>query len=59
MELAWAQAITQETGKDILHLAPLAVSSQMAREADKFGIVAQAVKNIAELEKQQAGLFAA
>jgi hypothetical protein len=41
MELAWAQAIHNETGKDILHLAPLAVSSQMAREADKFGIVAR------------------
>jgi hypothetical protein len=43
IELAWAQAVTQETGKDILHLAPLAVSSQMAREADKFGIVARVV----------------
>ena len=41
MELSWAQAIHNETGKDILHLAPLAVSSQMAREADKFGIVAR------------------
>ena len=43
MELAWAQAIHNETGKDILHLAPLAVSSQMAREADKFGIPARVV----------------
>jgi hypothetical protein len=41
MELAWAQAIHQSTGKDILHLAPLAVSAQMAREADKFGIGAR------------------
>lgn len=41
MELAWAQAIHQSTGKDILHLAPLAVSAQMAREADKFGISAR------------------
>lgn len=41
MELAWAQAIHSVTGKDILHLAPLAVSSQMAREAEKFGIPAQ------------------
>lgn len=43
MELAWAQAVHQETGKDILHLAPLAVSAQMAREADKFGIAARVV----------------
>ena len=40
MELAWAQAIHQETSKDILHLAPLAVSAQLVREADKFGIPA-------------------
>lgn len=43
MELAWAQAVHQATGKDILHLAPLAVSSQMVREAAKFGIVARQV----------------
>jgi len=40
MELSWAQAIHQETGKNILHLAPLAVSAQLVREADKFGIPA-------------------
>ena len=45
MELAWAQAVHQSTGKDILHLAPLAVSNQMAREADKFGIAARVVAN--------------
>ena len=38
MELAWAQAINQVTGKNILHLAPLAVSQQMAREADIRGM---------------------
>lgn len=48
MELAWAQAIHQATGKDILHLAPLAVSAQMAREADKFGIAARVVTNQSE-----------
>lgn len=48
MELAWAQAIHNETGKDILHLAPLAVSSQMAREADKFGIPARVVASQAD-----------
>ncbi len=29
MELAWADAIHRETGLDILHLAPLAVTAQM------------------------------
>lgn len=43
MELSWAQAVHSETGKDILHLAPLAVSSQMQREADKFSIAARVV----------------
>lgn len=41
MELAWAQAVHEQTGKDILHLAPLAVSAQLVREADKFGIPAR------------------
>lgn len=45
MELAWADAVHRETGKDILHLAPLAVSAQMAREADKFGIHARQVRS--------------
>ncbi len=40
MELSWAQAVANETGKPILHLAPLAVSAQMVREAVKFGIPA-------------------
>lgn len=44
-ELAWADAVHRETGRDILHLAPLAVTSQMVREADKFGIVARQVRN--------------
>jgi hypothetical protein len=44
MELAWADAIHRATGKDILHLAPLAVSSQMAREADKFGLTGKHVR---------------
>lgn len=48
MELAWADAIHRETGKDILHLAPLAVTAQMAREADKFGIVARQVRKQSE-----------
>lgn len=48
MELAWADAIAKETGKRILHLAPLAVSQQMAREAAKFGIDARVVSGQSE-----------
>lgn len=43
MELAWADAVHKETGKDILHLAPLAVSAQLVREAEKWGITARQV----------------
>lgn len=45
MELAWAQAVHHETGRNILHLAPLAVASQMQREADKFSIPAHVVSS--------------
>lgn len=48
MELAWADAVHRVTGKDILHLAPLAVSAQMVREARKFGLPAAHVKSQAE-----------
>ena len=48
MELAWADAVHRETGKDILHLAPLSVSAQMVREADKFGMSARHVRNQSE-----------
>ena len=40
MELAWGQVVNTHTKKPILHLAPLAVSNQMVREASKFGIAA-------------------
>lgn len=40
MELAWGQVVNAHTARPILHLAPLAVSAQMVREADKFGIPA-------------------
>ena len=48
MELSWAQAVHAETGKDILHLAPLAVSNQLAREAEKFGLSARVVHSDSE-----------
>ena len=43
MELSWARAVHASTGKDILHLAPLAVSAQLVREGQKFGIDARHV----------------
>jgi hypothetical protein len=45
MELAWADAVSRETGRPVLHLAPLAVSAQLVREADKFGIAARHVRH--------------
>ena len=44
MELSWADAVHKETGKDVLHLAPLAVSAQLEREAQKFHIAARQVR---------------
>lgn len=51
MELSWADAVHRETGRDILHLAPLAVSAQLVREAEKFGLSARLVR-------EQAGCLA-
>lgn len=48
MELAWGSALAQATGGMILLLAPLAVASQMLREAAKFGIPARLVTCQAE-----------
>lgn len=45
MELAWADAVHRETGRDVLHLAPLAVTAQLVREAGKFGLGAHAVRS--------------
>ena len=45
MELAWADAIVSETKRPILHIAPLAVTAQMVREAEKFGIAAAQVRS--------------
>lgn len=50
MELAWGQAVNAYTGKPILHLAPLAVSAQMVREADKFGITAHLASRQSECD---------
>lgn len=41
MQLSWADVIHRHTSSDVLILAPLAVASQTAREAAKFGIEAR------------------
>lgn len=41
MQLAWAEAIREKTGRPVLIITPLAVSFQTEREAAKFGIDAQ------------------
>jgi hypothetical protein len=38
MELVWAENVRRKTNKPTLILSPLAVSNQMVREAEKFGI---------------------
>jgi hypothetical protein len=40
MELQWANAVAEYTGKPVLLFAPLAVSAQTIREAGKFGLCA-------------------
>jgi hypothetical protein len=38
MELVWAENVARKTGGKVLILAPLAVSHQIVREAEKFGV---------------------
>lgn len=49
MELSWGRAVAEYTGQPVLHLAPLAVTAQMVREAEKFGIPARQVATQAEV----------
>ncbi len=44
MELVWSDAVANHTGKPALIFAPLAVSQQHIREANKFGLSARIVK---------------
>lgn len=37
MELSWARAVADHTGRSVLIMTPLAVAAQMKREAQKFG----------------------
>lgn len=44
MQLEWAHQVHQYTGRDVLILAPLAVSQQTVREGEKFGITVHPCK---------------
>jgi hypothetical protein len=44
VELEWARQVSQETGKPVLILTPLAVAGQMIREGIKFGIEARQIR---------------
>lgn len=48
MELVWADEVARHTGKPVLIFAPLAVSQQHIREAEKFGLRARIVKEQAD-----------
>ena len=44
-ELEWSRQVSEETGKPVLILTPLAVAGQMVREGQKFGIDARQVRD--------------
>lgn len=48
-ELEWARQVSEETGKPVLILTPLAVAGQMVREGQKFGIDARQIKEQSEV----------
>ena len=47
--LDWARAVTERTNRPVLMLAPLAVSGQHEREADRFGLDAKAIREPSEI----------
>jgi len=52
MELVWAAEVACQTGRRVLHLAPLAVTAQIVREAEKFGVrIPDMVVNYQKLDK--------
>lgn len=50
-QLAWADAVCKRTDGKVLILAPLAVSKQTAKEADKFGIDCHLVESEEDIRK--------
>ena len=45
IELVWADNVVQRTGGRVLLLTPLAVTHQIAKDAEKFGIEAKVSRN--------------
>lgn len=48
-ELEWSRQVSEETGKPVLILTPLAVAGQMVREGQKFGIDARQIRDQSEV----------
>ena len=49
VSLEWGRVVAEHTGKPVLMLAPLAVAPQHVREARKFGLEAQVVRDQSEV----------
>lgn len=49
MELVWGAEVARFTGKPVIIFAPLAVSAQHMREAERFGIAARMVRSQADV----------
>lgn len=51
MQLEWARHVARHTGKNVLILAPLAVSAQTAREGDKLGVPVHVCVTAADIKR--------
>lgn len=49
MELAWADAVSRQTGDDVLIVAPLAVAAQTVREGIEVGLHVQHVREASDV----------
>lgn len=49
VSLEWGRVVAEYTGKPVLMLAPLAVSRQHEREAQKFGVPAKVVRSFSDV----------
>jgi hypothetical protein len=51
MELTWAKRVAEHTGKPVLIFAPLAVSAQHVREAERFGLSARIIRQQSDISE--------
>lgn len=49
MELSWANEIYEQTGKNVIILAPLSVANQIEEEAENFGLLAKYMRDQSEI----------